>query len=149
VYRPGSVLQNYLSAVAFSCLNQMLLVLLVGAIGVVIGSAPPLGSMASEILLGVSVGSVSWWIVLTVEVFTVRGRLGPATVLCVNYLASEGRCWRLCGKVRACRHRQGVGVIRARGGPHPTRNPNPVGSRRRLPSLQPLNEFLRASEAND
>lgn len=86
----GSVIRNYASAVAFNCLNPMLLVLLVGAVGVVIGPEPPLGPAVSMVLLGVFAGSVGWWVVLSAVTSTLRGRLSLAVTQGINRAAAVG-----------------------------------------------------------
>ncbi len=86
----GSVLRNYVSAVAFNCLNPMLLVLLVGAVGVVIGPEPPLGPAVSMVLLGVFAGSAGWWIVLSAVTCAARGRLSLAITQGISRTAAVG-----------------------------------------------------------
>ena len=86
----GSAFRNYASAVAFNSLNPMLLVLLVGAVGVVIGPEPPLGPPASMVLVGVFAGSVGWWIVLSAVTWTLRGRLSLAVTQGINCVAAAG-----------------------------------------------------------
>ena len=71
-------------------LNPLLLVLLVGAIGVVIGPEPPLGPAVSMVLLGVFAGSVGWWIVLSAVTSTLRGRLSVAVTQGINRAAAVG-----------------------------------------------------------
>ena len=92
----GSVLGNYVSAVAFNCLNPLLLVLLVGAIGVVIGPERPLGPAVSMVLLGVFAGSVGWWIVLSAVTSTLRGRLSLGRHA-GHQSRGSGRNGRVCG----------------------------------------------------
>jgi threonine/homoserine/homoserine lactone efflux protein len=86
----GSILRNYVSAVAFNCLNPMLLVLLVGAVGVVIGPEPPLGPAVSMVLVGVFAGSVGWWIVLSALTSGLRGRLSLPVTQGINRAAAVG-----------------------------------------------------------
>lgn len=86
----GSILRNYVSAVAFNCLNPMLLVLLVGVFGVVIGPEPPVGQEVSLVLPGVFAGSVGWWIVLSAVTSTLRERLSVSLTQCVNRAAAIG-----------------------------------------------------------
>jgi threonine/homoserine/homoserine lactone efflux protein len=86
----GSVVRNYGSAVAFNCLNPMLLVLLVGAIGTIVGPEPAVGRAVSALLLGVFLGSAGWWIVLSFATFALRGRLGLGVLRGINRLSAAG-----------------------------------------------------------
>ncbi|MDO9712596.1 LysE family translocator [Paracraurococcus lichenis] len=85
-----SVIRNYGSAVAFNCLNPMLLVLLVGAVGAVIGPEPLLGPAVSTVLLGVFAGSVGWWIVLSAATSALRGQLSASLLRGINRVAATG-----------------------------------------------------------
>jgi putative LysE/RhtB family amino acid efflux pump len=86
----GSVVRNYVTAVAFNCLNPMLFVLLVGAAGVVIGPEPPLGPAVSMVLLGVLIGSVGWWIALSAVTSALRGKLSGSLLHGINRVAAAG-----------------------------------------------------------
>ena len=64
--------------------------LLVGAVGVVIGPEPPLGPAVSMVLVGVFAGSVGWWIVLSAMTSALRGRLTLAVIQGINRAAAVG-----------------------------------------------------------
>ena len=86
----GSALRNYFSAAAFNCANPMLLLLLVGAVGGVIGPELPLSQAVSMVLLGVFAGSVGWWIVLSAVTSILRGRLSLTVTQSINRVAAVG-----------------------------------------------------------
>lgn len=83
----GSVFWNFGSAVLLNCMNPMLVVLLIGAVGVV-GPEPPLGPALSMVLIGVFAGSVAWWIVLTAVTAALRARLSAGLLLGFNRVAA-------------------------------------------------------------
>ena len=86
----GSVVRNYVTAVAFNCLNPMLFVLLLGAVGVIVGAEPPLGPAVSIVLVGVFVGSIGWWIVISAVTCALRRSLSAGLIRGINRVAAGG-----------------------------------------------------------
>jgi threonine/homoserine/homoserine lactone efflux protein len=86
----GSIAHNYATALAFNGLNPMLLLLLIGAVGAMVGPQPPLGPTVSMLLLGVFLGSISWWILLSIVAAACRGQFGSRFAQGVNRVAAAG-----------------------------------------------------------
>lgn len=86
----GSTIWNFSSAVAFNCLNPTLIVLLLSAVGVIIGPEPPLGLSVSIILLGVFLGSFGWWILLSAVTCSLRERLSIRITQRINRVVAIG-----------------------------------------------------------
>lgn len=84
----GSLLVAYGSAVAFNTMNPMLLVLLMGSIASVFGPKPPTEPEIGLLLLGLFVGSVTWWICLSSVTAALRGRLSAGVLGTVNKTAA-------------------------------------------------------------
>jgi putative LysE/RhtB family amino acid efflux pump len=86
----SSVIRNYVTAVAFNCMNPMLFALLVGAVGIFVGPEPPLDPAVSKVLVGVFVGSIGWWIALTAVTSALRRRLSVGFIQGINRIAAGG-----------------------------------------------------------
>jgi threonine/homoserine/homoserine lactone efflux protein len=84
----GSALHNYVSAVLFNSVNPMLLILLISAVAAVIGTERPEGHTIRLILTGLCLGSMSWWVALSVTAASVRGRLSRDVLRLVNNTAA-------------------------------------------------------------
>lgn len=85
-----SVIRNYGSAVAFCCFNPVLFALLLGTVGVAMGPQRGFGATIWPTLIGVFIGSLGWWAVLSTVTSVFRGRLGPGFIRGFNRVAAAG-----------------------------------------------------------
>ena len=84
----GGVLGAYVSAVALNCSNPMTLLLLMGAAGALIHPAPTKTAAVILVMLGVFVGSIGWWTLLTGAVSMVRLQANPHLLKRLNVVAA-------------------------------------------------------------
>lgn len=84
----GSPLVAYVSAVAFNLANPTTLLLLVGSVTAIFGTAPPIGAAGGAMLLGLLAGSLGWWVCLSSAAAVLRSRLGTGVLIRVNDTAA-------------------------------------------------------------
>lgn len=83
-------MRNYASAIAFNCLNPMLLVLLFGAVAVIVEPRELSSRLIPVVVLGVFLGSIGWWIILCSLTAALRSRLDAGVMTAINRLAAIG-----------------------------------------------------------
>jgi len=85
-----TIVRNYASAIAFNCLNPMLLVLLFGAVAVIVEPGGLSSSLIPVVALGAFLGSIGWWIILCSLTAALRSRLDARVMAAINRLAAIG-----------------------------------------------------------
>ena len=85
--RGRTLVRYYVSALLFNCANPLQFVLLLGAVGAVLGQNPPEEEVGA-VLLGLFLGSLAWWTGLSSMTAIMRERLSLGLLRAINRVSA-------------------------------------------------------------